>query len=444
MRNTLAWRLVLTSSVWLVLTLIVIGMLLTVLFRQHIEARFDTLLSNYLQDNIAASEITPSGELLMTWTPAHPNFDLIRSGWYWQILENGEPVARSKSLWRESLDSEGPGIGAGPRIREFVGPDGERLRGLVQDITLPDSDSRFTFAVAGPLADIEQDVGAFTRTLTVTLAALALGLLVAIYLQVRIGLRPLHGLQRSLARIRSGDADRLPESFPAELQDIVLELNALLDHNASLLERARTQAGNLAHAMKNPLTVIRNEADELPGERGRILREQAATMTDYVARHLSRVRASGAPRTLSARAPVQPVAEDLRFSLDRLYKDKRLDTRLFGLDRLSFAGDARDLEEMLGNLMDNACKWARGRVEVRGETIGNRLRIRVDDDGPGISEGDEAAALMRGHRLDESVAGSGLGLHIVQDVVRLYRGSLELECSPLGGTRATLELPAAP
>jgi signal transduction histidine kinase len=172
------------------------------------------------------------------------------------------------------------------------------------------------------------------------------------------------------------------------------------------------------------------------------LRNQAAIMADYVTRHLSRARAAGAPGALGARAPVHAIAEDLRFSLDRLYKDKRLGMRLIGLDDLHFAGDAGDLEEMLGNLMDNACKWARLRVEVSGEMAGNRLRVSVDDDGPGIREGQEVAALMRGRRLDETVSGSGLGLHIAQDIAHLYGGTLELEVSPLGGVRAKLELPA--
>lgn len=450
MANTLTRRLVVTSGVWVVLTLIAIGALLTVLFRQHIERRFDTLLANYLQDNIAASEITPAGELLMTWTPANPTFGLIRSGWYWQILEDGRPVANSKSLWHEPLWHEslgigaGAGLGAGSRIREFTGPGGARLRGVVQDITLPDSDARFTFAVAGPVADIEQDVGAFTRTLVAALAVLALGLLFAIFMQVRVGLRPLHDLQGALARIRAGTAERLPDNYPDEVRGIVIELNALLTHSAAILDRARTQAANLAHALKNPLTVIRNEIDEvLPGEAGRTLRDQTALMTRLAHRHLSRARAAGAQGLLGSRTSVRSVAEDLKFSMSRLYADKALDIRLEGLEGLYFAGDARDLEEMLGNLLDNACKWGRHVIELRGARERERMLITVDDDGSGIPPGDEDKALQRGERLDESVAGSGLGLHIVQDMADLYGGHLRLRASPLGGLRAELELGAS-
>ncbi len=262
-------------------------------------------------------------------------------------------------------------------------------------------------------------------------------------LQVRFGLRPLKALRQALADIRAGRAHHLPESFPDEVQPVVSELNALLDHNAAVLERARTQAGNLAHALKNPLTVARNEAREVAGDHGRTLREQLGVVSASIDRHLSRARAAGTADVLGARTAVAPAIEDLRFSMERLHRGRQLAIRVAGTEGLFFHGDHHDLEEMVGNLLDNACKWARSEVLVTTSSAGGRLLIAIEDDGPGIPDERRDEVLQRGRRLDEAVPGAGLGLDIVQDVAELYRGRLRLAASSLGGARAELELPAA-
>jgi signal transduction histidine kinase len=262
-----------------------------------------------------------------------------------------------------------------------------------------------------------------------------------VLLQIRFGLRPLRAMRSALAEIRAGRSGRLPETFPAEVQPVVSELNDLLDHDAAKLERARTQAGNLAHALKNPLTVIRNEAREVEGERGAILRDQVAVVSNHVERYLVRARAAGG--VLGVRTEVEGTIEDLRFSMNLLHRDRDLDIRVSGAGGLFFRGDAHDLEEMLGNLIDNACKWARTRVTVSARRVDSHLVIAVEDDGPGVPEERHAEVLHRGRRLDETVAGSGLGLDIVQDIAELYHGSLTLGDSRIGGLRAQLDLPAA-
>jgi signal transduction histidine kinase len=442
-RRTLTLRLLAGSIAWVAATLLATGVLMAVLFRDYIERRFDAALMDHLEELVAAAELDRQGALALTWVPVDPRFNRPQSGWYWQVRAAGAVMAQSESIWGHRLDLPDAPAAAGPQTQQFVGPRRQPLRAILQDITLPEADRHFTFAVVGPVADIDRDVADFAWQLALTLTALGVGLLGAVLFQIRFGLGPLRAMQRALADVRFGRSTRLPETFPAEIQPVVSELNALLDHSESLLDRARTQAGNLAHALKNPLTVIANEARAVEGERGALLREQALGMKSCIDRYLTRARAAGSDGVLGARAAVAGVVEDLRFSLDRLYQDRGLDIRVSGLDDLRFRGDAQDLEEMLGNLLDNACKWARRQVHVHGRATDGRLRIAVEDDGPGIPEARQAEVLRRGGRLDEATSGSGLGLDIVRDVAALYHGSLALGRSSLGGVRAELDLPAA-
>ncbi|HEX7074219.1 MAG TPA: HAMP domain-containing sensor histidine kinase, partial [Hyphomicrobiaceae bacterium] len=351
--------------------------------------------------------------------------------------------AHSASLWLARLNVPKPAYQEAPQIHEFTGPAGEALRGIVAAIRLPAADRDLVFAVAGPVSEIRRDVVTFAHQLALTLTILTLGLAGAVLAQVRFGLRPLRTIQTALAKIRSGEAGRLPDALPAEVRPLAEELNNLLARNATLLQRARRQAGDLAHALKNPLTVIRNEAREIESDRGQRLREQVALMSAAIERNLARARAAGAGGVPNARASVERVVDDLCFTLRHLHDDRCLAFQTAGLAELWFAGDVQDLEEMLGNLMDNACKWAHQRVLVRGERAGRRVRIFVEDDGAGIPEVRRAEVLQRGRRLDETTPGTGLGLGIVQDMTELYGGSVTLGRSALGGLQAELDLPAA-
>ena len=250
-------------------------------------------------------------------------------------------------------------------------------------------------------------------------------------------------MQQALGNIQKGKALRLPENYPVEIEPVVSEFNSLLDHHSALLERARTQVGNLAHALKNPLTVIRNEAKAIGNERGRVIREQTAAMANSVERYLSQARIAGTAGVLGVRTNVKTPVEDLCFSMERLYKEKELEIQRSIPEKCWFRGEEQDLEEMLGNLIDNACKWAGSEVQVRAMCADDRLLIMVEDDGPGIPEQRKSEVLRRGYRLDENVHGSGLGLDIVQDIVGLYRGSISLGEGPHGGLSVRLDLPSA-
>jgi signal transduction histidine kinase len=443
LRKTLTFRLVAASTIWVSVSLVAAGLLLTFLFRDHIERRFDQELYDHLEELVAASEISPADSFELTWTPSDPRFNRPQSGWYWQIARGGSDAAKSESLWQTRMGVPKPEADRPPQVQLLEGPGKERLRVLVQDITLPETDDHFTFAVAGPAEDVQADVDRFVMQLAMTLAVLGVGLLAAVLFQVRFGLRPLRAMRTALADIRSGRAERLPETYPEEVEPVVEELNALLEHNKIILQRARTQSGNLAHALKNPLTVIRNEAAKVEGTRGRLLREQLSAVTDSIDRYLSRARAAGTAGVLGARTPIKETIEDLRFSMELLHKERDLAIRVSGADGLFFRGDTHDLEEMVGNLMDNACKWARRRVLVSAQRHGDHLTVAIEDDGPGIPEERRTEVLHRGRRLDETLPGSGLGLDIARDLAELYRGSLILGTSSLGGVRAELTLPAA-
>jgi len=438
-RNSLTVRLTLAASALIGLGLAAAGLLLVVMFRDHVERRFDSGLEDQLEELVAASEIDGAGILALTWTPVDPRFNRPGSGWYWQVSLQGEVVRRSLSLTGMVLSR------AGDQSREIAsvpGPAGRPLRILRRSITLPGVAGAFDFAVAGPVDNIDADVWRFSAITASTLAVLGLFLVVAVYVQVRFGLGPLIRLRRALSDIRTGRSERMPSAFPDEVEPVVEELNALLDQNRTLLQRARTQAGNLAHALKHPLTIMTHETNRLTGEQAQLMAEQLAAMRNAINRHLSQARVAGLSEAIGMRTPVAESVDGLRLSMERLHAGRGLcvETRL--PDALLFAGNAEDLEEMLGNLMDNACKWAKNRVLVQGRNLDGRLILTVEDDGPGIAVNAREMVLRRGRRLDESVAGAGLGLDIVRDIAELYRGTLRLEASASGGLKAELDLPA--
>ncbi len=442
MRNSLTLRLIATSFIWVASALAVSALLLVLLFRGYIEKRFEGSLEGQLDELVAASDVSAEGTFQMNWRPADPRFNRPYSGWYWEIRQSDATVSRSDSLWRDSLPVMEPAEGAVPRLQKLTGPEDKPLQALVQKIIYPKSKSPLLFIVAGPVSDIEQDVRAFSIQVAITLFVLGLGLLLAVWFQVRFGLRPLQTLKQALADIRQGKTERLPQSFPEEVQPVVNELNALLDHNVSLLNRARTHAANLAHALKNPLTVIRNESRNMEEEKSLIIKRQTDAMASSIDRYLSRARIAGTAGVLGTRVDVGIIIKDLVFSMKQLYRERHIKLSYFISADCWFHGEAEDLEEMLGNLMDNACKWARNKVDITAQCTDDRLIVIVEDDGNGIPESLRHVVIERGHRLDEEVPGSGLGLDIVRDIAELYRGSLQLEQSSIGGVRARLVLPA--
>lgn len=447
--KSVAVRLVLGAGLWIAAALVAGGLALSSLFRDSVERSFDARLVVLLESLVAASEVSADGGLILTRAIGEPRFEQVYSGWYWQIDGVGALPLRSRSLWDQLLlpppTGEATATADSEALqREAQGPDGQRLRLATRDILLPGRSTPVRFSVGAERNELDQEINKFDATLFWALSGLGIGLLAAVFIQVRFGLQPLRRVGTALAAVRTGQATRLEGEFPTEIRPLADELNMLLAHNAAVVERARTHVSNLAHGLKTPLSVLTNEADAAPGPLADAVRRQTTVMRRHVDHYLSRARAAASGQVLGARTEVMPVIEDLRRALARIHADRGLALVVAGDAGAAFRGERQDLEEMLGNLIDNACKWARGRVRVSAVVQGVRLCVTIEDDGKGLAEAERETVFQRGLRLDEAVPGSGLGLAIVRDIADLYGGGVTLGRSALGGLEAVLDLPAAP
>lgn len=438
--RSLAFRLVLLSTLWIFGALLAGSVVLTGLFRDYVERNFDSRLEVLLDGLVALSEIE-YGQLVLSRSAGEPRYDVPYSGWYWQISDRDGVLQRSRSLWDRALT---PRRGDGTTVLRYdtVGPQDQQLRTVERAIQLPGSASTFYYQVAGDRAEALADIQEFESVLGWALGALGSGLLVAVLLQVRLGLRPLRSIGEALAEIRSGRTERLVGDFPQEVMPLADELNQLLEHNAEVVRRARTHVGNLAHALKTPVAVLANEADAAgDNPLAEIVRRQGAVMRRLVDHHMARARAAASVNVLGVRTELRPVIEALCRTLERIHAERHISVDYECAEGLAFRGERHDFEDLLGNLVDNGCKWARRQVFVRAENKEGWIVITVDDDGPGLPADKRAEVFQRGTRLDEATPGTGLGLSIVNDVAGLYGGSIELDDSPLGGLRAVLILP---
>lgn len=458
--ESLTLRLLRLAALWVLAILIGGGVMLAQNFRGSVERAFDSRLEADLDNLIAAAEPGPRDEVIVLQGLIDPRFKRAFSGWYWQVRRAGDdplevaPLRKSGSLFGEQVLVTPQGEGPELRSGYVPGPDNQELRFVERDIILPSLGdpatgqiggvNRYVFTVAGQIADMREEIARFEQTLIVSIGILAGGLLFAVFLQLRFGLKPLTDVSAALQAIRAGKADRLQGAFPAEIAPLADELNKLLQHNAEIVERARTHVGNLAHFLKTPLTVMTNEAAAQKSPLADIVRRQSEIMRRQVDHYLARARTAASAGVLGAATEVAPVMDDLARTLARMYARRGVDVAVSCPPGLKFRGEQQDFEEMAGNLLDNACKFARSRVEAAVVREGrSALRLTVSDDGPGLSPQERARVMeRRGERLDESVPGSGLGLSIVRDISRMYGGGFALEESAMGGVAAVLTLPA--
>jgi len=447
--GSLGRRLLALAAVWVLLALLVAGFALTDLFRRHVEADLTRAMEQHLDQLTAALSFRGKGEgrqLALARELSDPRFERPLSGLYWQVSQGGEVRLRSRSLWDQALPEGAPVPADGAlHLRRASAPEGGTALIWERRVSLPDGDQPVDIAVVANAASVEAATGNFARVLALSLGVLALGLLAAALVQVRLGLVPLDRLRAALADLRAGRSTRVQGAFPSEVQPLVDDLNQVLADNADMVERARTQAGNLAHALKTPLAVIANSTHDMADAEGaRLIAAETERMRRQIDHHLSRARAAAMARGAGLRTAVAPALAGLARTIPRLHPDRDIVIDMQVPDGLMFRGEGQDLQEMAGNLLDNAAKWCVGRIRLSAGPAGSgRLCITIADDGPGIPADRRAAVIARGIRLDEATPGTGLGLAIVDDLARLYGGALDLgHDTALGGLSARLTLPS--
>ena len=444
--GSLTRRMIGIAAVWIAALLLIGGFALDRVLSRSIVDNFDNQLTFVLNSMIAASELGPDGEVRFNRPPADQRFIEPYSGLYFQISGEGADTFASRSLWDRRLrvaDAHGdvePHLYDSP---EFSTPGHlEPLRIAERDAILPGSDVKWRFQVAQSRETIDDQIRRLRSTLIWSFTALGAGLLILAALQTVYGLWPLRRVRREVSSIRSGDNTRIGQDFPTEIRPLTEEINQLLAHSEAQAEEARRHAGNLAHALKTPLTVITNAATaDSPDLDDTVIRE-SAVMRRQVDHHLARARAIGRRASAQARAKVWDSLEAVQRAVDRLHEHVTID--IAGDHQAQVRVERQDLDEMLGNLVDNAAKYGGGRVFVTVEPKGEMVDVVIEDDGPGIPESGRGSLFTRGARLDTTgKPGTGLGLAIVRDVAEIYGGRIALEESEdLGGLLARLTLPA--
>jgi len=453
-RPSLARRLVLLAVGWSFAALVIAAAVLAILFQQAALRRFDANLSDLI-DNLISGSTVENGEVL---APALTDQRALRaySGRYWAIAEpkaagGVKLLVPSRSLWDSELNTP-PDLPARlqaapgkPLAFDAPGPQAaERIRVVARWTTLHGHEGPLIFLAAENRSPIDREVRNFATATAIAFLLLGALLILAVVVQVRWGLQPLFRLRHEVADVRRGKSDRLRGLYPSELRPLTDELNALVAHNQETVERQRTHVGNLAHALKTPISVMLTESDQRPGPLAEVVTRQAEVMRQQVDHHLRRARAAARSQGQGERTSVAEVLDELARTLERILREKGVAIDWDAPDDLWFLGERQDFMEIAGNAMENAGKWCRSKVRVRAAASGpERLRLTVEDDGDGLPSDRREEVVRRGARLDENAPGSGLGLSIIDELARAYRGSLTLSDSPLGGLSVAIELPRA-
>lgn len=453
-RGSLTARVLLFASVWAVIALVAIAIVISQLYRAGSERAFGDLLRAHLNSVINAVTISDDGRLSGNPQLGDLVFDQPGSGWIWLV----EPLGGLDSPRLASISIDDSTL-ASPLIEELpfndryqrsysaTDSDGNQLEVIETEVELDNQGRAARFRVAGNREVLEAEISAFSTNLYLVLALFGIGSLMVNAIAILYGLRPLDHARQALGRVRAGEAQRLDGSFPREIAPLVGEINALIDANHRVVDRARMQVGNLAHSLKTPIAVLINESRDMTPAHQTLVRAQAETMQAQVQTYLDRARIAAQRGSVLARTEAAPVIERLARVMAKLNRDLDFITDIEPQDAV-LAMESQDLEEALGNLVENAAKFARQNVTIRlramPETEGQRpmFRIDIDDDGPGLDEAGMREAVKRGRRLDETKPGTGLGLSIVEEIASEYNGAFGLAKAGTGGLSARLTLPA--
>jgi signal transduction histidine kinase len=434
----IASRMLATSLILVVLVIPVAGLLLSYNLREAVNTAFDERLESLLNVVLAGIEYDRQTDtLVLNQRLGDARFDQVFSGWYWQISDNASRVLTSRSLWDQRLP-----LTAGPQLQysTISGPNGETLRKLERDVRLPRLPVTLHVAVAADLSEVDTALARFEQLLWLSLVSLGILLLLGIWCQLHWGLEPLRRIRSNLQAVERGDCERLDTDLPEELNNLATAINTVLERDRQLMSRARTAAGNLAHAIKTPVSVMMTTTEQLPASQRETMASELKRLNEAVRHHLARASAAG-PVVLRPRVTLSVALEPVFNGISRLAERKNITFQKPEVPPLQLQIDAQDLQEIVGNLLENALRWATSKVVMAIYSEADNLYLSIMDDGPGMSSQSRDEALQRGGRLDEQRSGSGLGLSIVSELIQLYDGQLQLKPSPMGGLLVTVCLP---
>lgn len=444
MKLPVSTRLTGIALVTVLVLLPLLGWYISEAFRSSVESSFDRHLRTYGNAIAGLVHLDPQGAIEFSRLPAELRFEQVFSGWYWEVLRDGRVTRSSRSLWDEALRLPPAAQWRHDSIVEIRGPRGEPLRARLLSLQLPQMPARLWLVVAGPTAEIEAEVRSFNRVLLASLGSLGLILVLAFSLQLRWGLAPLRGIVRELRRVRTGRSARFEMPLPRDLRAVADALNEVLEHQEQLIARGRSVAGNLAHALKTPLASMRVRLSG-PTADAAELRLDLDRLQQIVDHHLTRASAAGSAALHGrfARTPLLAAVTPVFDAIRTMYRGRSLHLQVQIDETQQVMVDPHDLQELVGNIVENAAKYAKRWISVTAEPLARGLLLSVDDDGPGIPEQERRLATERGARLDERRPGSGLGLAIVADLAAMYRIDVQLAQSALGGLRVELRFPPA-
>ncbi|WP_299012936.1 ATP-binding protein [uncultured Photobacterium sp.] len=426
-------RLLIAAAVWLSVTILAAGYLVPNFIKSYLVDQEKQQLFLYLDELTAQVDVDANGRFSLPSRLSNPRFQSPYSGLYWALTVNGTQL-RSRSLWDTRI--------TGNEKEGYTGPNNQSLLVVTRKFLLPEIDEPVELAIAANQDKLLATIMKLTHGLWIILLIMAVGILILTWLQVSWSLWPLKKLQNNLKQVREGVSTELTGFYPVEVRPVIDDLNALFFHYQELLERARNHAGNLSHALKTPIAVLNNEVGLLEKEKQCKLTPPLQQLQQHIDYHLGRARMAGAANILAARTAPATRVDAISMAMDKVYAHRNV-VLVNELDSdLNVAVEKRDLDEIIGNLIENSYKWSNQLIRVHQTDISDQqVSIIIEDDGPGIDESMYEPVLKRGIRLDETTPGTGLGLNIVSELAHSYRGNLTLGRSELGGLKAELSLP---
>lgn len=443
--NSLALRLFLSASVWIIFTLFSGGLLLSNVFRESTQKAFEDKLNFFMETLIGASRVDSTSSITVVSELGDPRFFRPYSGWYWQINEKSKTLVRSRSMWDQVFTLDKRLIGGRAKfidetLRQSAqnnpGVSSQNLVVIQREISFPGMSTPITFMVSGNTNEFEKNISRYNNILVSSLVLLGLGLFVSVFLQVKYGLLPLEKIKNSLFKIRNGDATKLEDIYPTEVSPLAKEINTLLDHNEKIISRAKMNVGNLAHALKTPVAVIKNHITAKKNDD--VIDSQMIVIENYINKYLQKARASATSKLKKTKIDITEVIKKMRQIFKKINPELKI---IFKSNNEKFliAGSEDDMDEIIGNVMENACKWTKTQVIIEIFKISkDQIKLCISDDGPGLPEKKMKEVFDRGFRLDEQTQGTGLGLNIVKDAVENFSGSVWLEKSKFGGLKVNI------